>query len=159
MRIEQAVAGIVAMLFATLCLILPAAALESETLRKFFAEPYSVGERDGEQPVWPIFKRTAHGDQLIAYVCEYADFAPVPPDPATHRLVALRPSGEFLEVKVFHVEKPGFFHWFAREPEFDFIRRDRAGDASPAIGFSRDFIRARLGLTAEKSLPAKESHE
>ena len=83
----------------------------------------------------------------------------LPPEEGVNRIVAVRASGEFLEAKVVNVEKPAFLEWFRTEPEFDFIRRDRAGDLTPAlgaiasynsllaaIGGSRGYVRARLGL-------------
>ncbi len=168
MRIKHAIAWTWAFVSVACFLLSPAAALDRATLQRFFAEPYSVGERDGELPIWPIFKKTGLGDQLIAYVFDYADFAsaPVAPDEGINRLVAVGPSGEFLEAKVFRV-KPAFLNWFSSEPGFDFIRRDRAADLAPtsgaatsilsplgAIAGSRDDVRARLGLAQKGEAPA-----
>lgn len=141
----------------------PCVAIDRVKLQEFFAAPYSVGARDGELPIWPIFKRTPSRDDLIAYVFEFTDFeaAPVSPDAGIDRLVAVRPSGEFLEVQVIGAEPSPIWNWFRKKPAFDFIRRDQAGalkleagaasGASPqeAIERSRDFVRARLSIAAE----------
>jgi hypothetical protein len=146
----------------TILLASPGAAIDRAKLQEFFAAPYSVGARDGGLPIWPIFKTTSSGDELIAYVFEFADFEPAPDssNAGIDRLVAVRPSGEFLEVQVIGAESP-IWNWFWKKPAFDFIRRDQAGaltpeggDASGAspqetIERSRDFVRARLSIAAE----------
>jgi hypothetical protein len=141
----------------------PCAAIEREKLQEFFAAPYSVGARDGDIPIWPIFKRTPPRDVLIAYVFDFNDFEPAPDSRHARidRLVAVRPSGEFLEVQVIGAEPSPIWNWFRKKPAFDFIRRDQAGALTPeagaasgaspqeAIERSRDFVRARLSIAAE----------
>jgi hypothetical protein len=141
----------------------PCAAIDRAKLQEFFAAPYSVGARDGGLPIWPIFKTTSSGDELIAYVFEFTDFEPAPnsPDARIDRLVAVRSSGEFLEVLVIGEEPSPIWNWFRKKPAFDFIRRDQAGALTPeagaasvaspqeAIERSRNFVRARLSIAAE----------
>jgi transcriptional regulator of nitric oxide reductase len=116
-----------------------------------------VGERDGDLPIWPIFKQTSSRDELVAHVFEYTDFAPAPnaPGEPVHRLVAIRPSGAFLEVLVVGLEKPGLLNWLGRRPTFNFVRQDPVV-AKPApeaaqgvVALSRDFVRDRLGLAVD----------
>lgn len=145
----------------TILLVSPCAAIDRVRLQEFFAAPYSVGARDGVLPIWPIFKTTSSGDDLIAYVFEFTDFEPAPGSSNTviDRLVAVRPSGEFLEVQVIGAERPAILNWFRRKPVFDFIRRDQVGSLTPgagagsgayqnAIEHSRDYVRARLSITS-----------
>jgi hypothetical protein len=140
----------------------PCAAIDRAKLQEFFAAPYSVGARDGDLPIWPIFKTTSSGDELIAYVFEFTDFEPAPNSPhaGIDRLVAVRPSGEFLEVHVFDAKPAPIWNWFRKKPAFDFIRRDQAGALTLAAGtgssahqnaveHSRDFVRARLSIAVE----------
>jgi hypothetical protein len=135
----------------------PSAALDRGRLQQLFPAPYSVGERDGSLPIWPIFKQASSRDELVAYVFDYVDFAPAPNSPGEHvdRLVAIRPSGEFLEVLVIGPEKPGILKWFWRQPRFNFVGQDRSiAKTSPdipqsAVELSRDYVRARLGLAAD----------
>jgi hypothetical protein len=145
-----------------LLLASPSAAIDRAKLQEFFAAPYSLGARDGVLPIWPIFKTTSSGDELIAYVFEFTDFEPAPDasNAGIDRLVAVRPSGEFLEVQAIGAERPAILNWFRRKPVFDFIRRDQAGSLTPeasagsgasqnAIERSRDYVRARLSIAAE----------
>jgi hypothetical protein len=141
----------------------PCAAIDRAKLQEFFAAPYSVGARDSVLPIWPIFKTTSSGDELIAYVFEFTDFeaAPESPDAGIDRLVAVRPSGEFLEVQVIGSEASPIWNWFRKKPNFAFIRRDQAGALTPeagaasgaspqeAIEHSRDFVRERLSIAAK----------
>jgi len=140
----------------------PAAAIDREELQDFFAAPYSVGARDGVLPIWPIFKTTSSGDELIAYVFEFTDFEPAPDQRETgvDRLVAVRPSGAFLEVQVIGAERSPLLNWFGRKPLFDFIRRDQAGALTREAGVgsgasqnvieqSREQVRALLSIGVE----------
>jgi hypothetical protein len=145
-----------------LLLASPAAAIGREKLQALFAAPYSVGARDGALPIWPIFKTTSSGDELIAYVFEFTDFEPAPDqrDTGVDRLVAVRPSGAFLEVQVIGAERSPFLNWFGRNPSFEFIRRDQAGAlmreagvgssaSQNAIELSRQQLRALLSIAVE----------
>ena len=159
MNFRNAAIGVLAIFILVVSQASPSAALDRGKLQKFFSAPFSVGERDGSLPIWPVFKQTSSRDELVAYVFDYAAFEPAPnsQDERIDRLVAIRPSGEFLEVLVVGPEKPGLLDWLRRRPTFNFIRQDQAvQSASPdapqnAVAFSRDYVRARLGLmTADK---------
>jgi transcriptional regulator of nitric oxide reductase len=133
-------------------LVSPCAAIDRLRLQAFFDAPYSVGERDGGLPIWPIFKTTSSGDELLAYVFEFTDFEPAPDsrNSGIDRLVAVRPSGEFLEVQILGAEHPPLLNWFGRKPVFDFIARDQGGSLTQnALERSRDYVRARLAIAAE----------
>src|SRR5208282_1093363 len=133
----------------------PASALDRARLQQYFDAPYSIGERDRDLPIWPVFKTTASREELVAYVFDYADFEPFRgiSDADRNIVVAVRPSGEFIEVKSFRAESSALLDWFFPEPGFDFIRRDRAiapNNSPPgSIEDSREFVRRRLGLSQD----------
>ena len=94
-------------------------------LEKHFPPPYILGEKDDQIPVWPIFKQNATSDELIAYVFESADLAPIPGFSGTpiNLLVALTPEGSFLDVRVISHNEPVFVDGLGPEPLFDFVRQ------------------------------------
>lgn len=94
-------------------------------LERAFPAPYILGEKDDRLPVWPIFKQNATENQLVAYVYESVDLAPIPGFSGTpiDLLVALAPDGTFLEVKVVHFHEPVFVDGLGPEPLFDFVKQ------------------------------------
>lgn len=50
---------------------------QAELARRFPA-PWSVGERDAELPIWPLFRQGTGGSALAGYVFESNDLAPIP---------------------------------------------------------------------------------
>jgi hypothetical protein len=147
-------------------------ALDRTTLENCFATPYSVGERDRDLPLWPIFRATATGDRLIAYIFDYADFAPVPESYGENGawLVAIGPSGEFLELKQVKLSHIAFPAWLRRGVAFDFIKQDQAtnlnsagekpseatsGSLQNALKSSRDLVLGRLA----HSSPLRQDQE
>ncbi|MDE3174835.1 MAG: 4Fe-4S binding protein [Pseudomonadota bacterium] len=109
------------------CACLPAFAgfLARADLERAFPPPYILGEKDDKLPVWPIFKQNATENQLVAYVYESVDLAPIPGFSGTpiDLLVALAPDGTFLEVKVVHFHEPVFVDGLGPEPLFDFVKQ------------------------------------
>ena len=73
--------------------------LSRADLERAFPAPYALGERDDRLPVWPIFKQNATETELVAYVFESVDLAPIPGFSGTpiDLLVALTPEGSFLD--------------------------------------------------------------
>jgi len=83
-------------------------------LAKYFPAPYIIGERDTVMPVWPIFEpnfqQKANANQLVGYVFESIDLAPVPgfSGVPVNLLVAIDQRGNFLDVKVLSQHEPVF---------------------------------------------------
>ena len=106
---------------------LPAEAgfLTRADLERAFPPPFILGEKDDQLPVWPIFKQNATENQLVAYVYESVDLAPIPGFSGTpiDLLVALAPDGTFLDVKVVHFHEPVFVDGLGPEPLFEFVKQ------------------------------------
>jgi transcriptional regulator of nitric oxide reductase len=121
---------IATLLAAALCLSLAggparASSLDREAMQIFFPKPFSVGERDATLPVWPIFRQSYNGDVLAAYAFESIDFEPIPGFSGTpvNLLIAIKPSGELLDVKVLTQHEPVFVDGLGPEPLMDFVRQ------------------------------------
>ncbi len=103
----------------------PASSLDREAMRILFPAPFVVGERDATLPVWPIFKQSYNGDEMVAFAFESVDFEPIPGFSGTpvDLLVAVKPSGEFLDVRVLTQHEPVFVDGLGPEPLMDFVRQ------------------------------------
>ena len=102
-----------------------AGSLTRSALQHYFPAPFILGEKDDILPVWPIFKQNGTSDELIAYVFESADLAPIPGFSGTpiNMLVALTPEGSFLDVRLLSQHEPVFVDGLGPEPLFDFIKQ------------------------------------
>ncbi len=121
---------VLALLAAAFCLGLAgapghASLLDRTALQIFFPKPLMVGERDATLPVWPIFKQSYNGDVLLAYAFESIDFEPIPGFSGTpvNLLIAIKPSGEFLDVRVLTQHEPVFVDGLGPEPLMDFVKQ------------------------------------
>jgi transcriptional regulator of nitric oxide reductase len=121
---------ILTILAAALCLSSGAAparasSLDRAALEILFPKPFTVGERDATLPVWPIFTQSYNGDVLVAYAFESIDFEPIPGFSGTpvNLLVAIKPSGELLDVRVLSQHEPVFVDGLGPEPLKDFVRQ------------------------------------
>jgi transcriptional regulator of nitric oxide reductase len=119
-----------ALAFAVLLCATPRAAhagiLTRAELSKWFPDPFLVGERDKDVPVWPIFKQSGpphHTVDLAGYAFESIDLAPVPGFSGTpvNLLVAMDTNGEFLEVAVLSHHEPVFLGGVGEEPLVQFL--------------------------------------
>ena len=121
-RLGLALASALACLWATFA---EAGQLRRADLERFFPAPYMLGEKDDALPIWPIFKQNGTSDELIAYVFESVDLAPIPGFSGTpiDLLVALTPDGAFLDVKVISHNEPVFVDGLGPEPLFDFVKQ------------------------------------
>lgn len=112
-----------------LCLLAAAPAwagvLTKATLSKHFPAPYIIGELEKDVPVWPIFKQNATATELVGYVFESLDLAPVPGFSGVpiNLLVALDPKGNFLEVNVLSQHEPVFLDGLGEAPMFQFVKQ------------------------------------
>ncbi len=125
-RVGSAIAFVCAMALAWLSSFAAVAGtLQRADLERFFPPPYILGEKDDTLPIWPIFKQNATSDELIAYVFESIDLAPIPGFSGTpiNLLVALTPEGNFLDVKVLSHHEPVFVDGLGPEPLFDFVKQ------------------------------------
>ncbi len=108
-----------------LALAAPAQAgvMTKESLRQAFPSPIIVGDKDTELPVWPIFKQELTSTQLIGYVFESIDLAPIPGFSGTpfNLLVALDAKGEFMDVQVLSQHEPVFVEGLGPEPVIRFV--------------------------------------
>lgn len=109
--------------------ILPAMAgvLTHDALVGKFPAPYIVGQKDAELPVWPVFKQNATSNELVGYVFESIDLAPVPGFSGVpmNLLVALDPKGNFLDVQVLSHHEPVFLDGLGEAPLFKFVTQYR----------------------------------
>ncbi|GAA4014688.1 4Fe-4S binding protein [Actimicrobium antarcticum] len=95
---------------------------QAELVRRF-PSPYMVGDKDPALPVWPIFKKNMTSTELVAYVFESIDFAPIPGFSGVpmNLLIALDPAGAFVDVKVLSHHEPVFLDGLGEEPMFKFV--------------------------------------
>ena len=97
-----------------LCLLVGAAAcagsLGKADLERMFAPGLSVGERNADLPVWPLFSLEGGQPQLRGYVFESIDFEPVRgyAGKPINLLVAIDPAGKFLQVRLLRHNEPLF---------------------------------------------------
>ncbi|MCI4677590.1 4Fe-4S binding protein [Rhodoblastus acidophilus] len=129
-RLAAAVARFVALLAAAFCICAATAGAGASTLdraamEKLFPKPFIVGERDATLPIWPIFRQSYNGDVLAAYAFESIDFEPIPGFSGTpiDLLVAVKPSGELLDVRVLSQHEPVFVDGLGPEPLMDFVKQ------------------------------------
>jgi NosR/NirI family transcriptional regulator, nitrous oxide reductase regulator len=107
-----------------------AGVLGREALVARFPPPYLVGERDAATPVWPIFKTSgppAFTTDLVGYVFESADLAPIPGFAGTpmNLLVAMNTDGDFLDVQLLSQHEPVFLGGIGPEPLVRFLSQYR----------------------------------
>ncbi len=109
------------------CAALPAQAgvlTHAELVRRFPA-PLIVGERDTELPVWPLFKQNATATELVGYVFESIDLAPIPGFSGIplNLMVALDPKGMFIGVQVLSQHEPVFVDGLGEAPLLQFVQQ------------------------------------
>ncbi|VTU28259.1 Putative electron transport protein YccM [Variovorax sp. PBS-H4] len=94
-------------------------------LQQVLPAPLTVGERDAQLPVWPIFRQETTTTVLAGYVFESIDFAPIPGFSGTpfNLLVALDPKGTFLEVRVLSQHEPVFLDGLGEGPLLRFAEQ------------------------------------
>lgn len=96
----------------------------AELVRRFPA-PLMVGERDSELPVWPLFKQNATATELVGYVFESIDLAPIPGFSGVplNLLVAIDPKGGFIGVQVLSQHEPVFLDGLGEAPMLQFVQQ------------------------------------
>jgi len=117
---------------------------QAELARRFPA-PLSVGERDAELPVWPLFRQGAGGSALAGYVFESNDLAPIPgfSGVPVNLLVAIDPAGRFIGVEVLSQHEPVFQYGLGEAPLFEFVRQYQGVSLRQNIHIETQANRAR----------------
>ena len=117
---------------------------QAELARRFPA-PLTVGERDAELPVWPLFRQGASGGELAGYVFESADLAPIPgfSGVPVNLLVAIDPAGRFIGVEVLSQHEPVFQYGLGEAPLFEFVKQYQGVSLKQHIGIETNGRRAR----------------
>jgi transcriptional regulator of nitric oxide reductase len=131
-----------------------AATLDRAAMETFFPKPYIVHDRDPALPVWPIYKQSYNDDVLVAYVFESEDFQPIPGFSGTpvNLLVAVRPNGAFLSVRVLSQHEPVFVDGLGPEPLNDFVKQYEGlslGQSIKIVPPGRVAAKNREGVAAE----------
>ncbi len=112
-------------LLATSCTL--AGVMTRAELSKRFPAPYIIGEKDAQMPVWPIFEpnfqQKESANQLVGYVFESVDLAPVPGFSGVpiNLLIAMDQRGNFLDVKVLSQHEPVFVGGLGEVPMHGFV--------------------------------------
>ncbi len=149
-----AAAGAVAALAAVAPASARAGTLSRADLARWFPDPYVVGEREKEVPVWPIFKQSGppnHTVDLVGYAFESSDLAPVPGFSGTpvDLLVAIDTTGEFLDVAVLSQHEPVFLGGVGEEPLHRFVTQYRGLSLKQNITIGSGTAKGnRIGSTA-----------
>lgn len=96
-------------------------------LARRFPAPLIVGERDPELPAWPIFKQNGTATELVGYVFESIDLAPIPGFAGVpiNLLVAIDPKGSFIDVAVLSQHEPVFLDGLGEGPMLQFASQYR----------------------------------
>jgi NosR/NirI family transcriptional regulator, nitrous oxide reductase regulator len=96
-------------------------------LVKRFPPPLIVGAKDAAIPVWPLFKQNATANELVGYVFESIDLAPVPGFSGVpiNLLITLDPKGTFLGVQVLSQHEPVFLDGLGEAPLLQFASQYR----------------------------------
>ncbi|HMN38002.1 MAG TPA: 4Fe-4S binding protein [Hyphomicrobium sp.] len=146
--IRSAFAMAVLALTALLAHVLPLAAgeLDRAEIAKYYPEPYLVGERDRDLPIWPLFRHAIPAsEELLGYVFESIDLTPIAGYAGTppNLLVAIGPDGAFLGVNVISHKEPIFQHGVSEETLVDFARQYRGLSVKQSIKLAPAHIAGR----------------
>ncbi len=122
---------------AMLCMLPSAIAqtLSREDLARLFPAPMSIGERDANFPVYPLFNGGAGEANLAGWIFETGDLAPIPGFSGTppNMLVSLAPDGTFLEVRILSHHEPVFLDGLGQEPLVKFLEQYRGKQLGKSI--------------------------
>jgi len=129
---RRALVCMLCMLAGVLALVLGASPVQAGVLARAdvaqrFPSPLMVGERDAELPVWPLFKQNATAVELVGYVFESADLAPIPGFAGVplNLLVAMDAKGTFTDVEVLSHHEPVFLEGLGEGPLRQFVQQYR----------------------------------
>ena len=106
-----------------------AGVMTRDELAKRFPPPYIIGEKDASMPIWPIFEpnfqQHASSNQLVGYVFESIDMAPVPGFSGVpiNLLIAIDQRGTYLDVAVLSQHEPVFVGGLGEVPMHAFVNQ------------------------------------
>ncbi|MES2900632.1 MAG: 4Fe-4S binding protein [Pseudomonadota bacterium] len=134
------------------CLLAMCAALASAgtltqaDLARRFPAPLQVGSKDADIPAWPIFKQNATATELVGYVFESIDMAPIPGFAGVpmNMLVAIDPMGNFMDVVVLSHHEPVFLDGLGEAPLFQFAAQYKGLSLKQNINIDSKLKRERL---------------
>lgn len=112
-----------------LCMLFTAQAwagvLSRPELIQRFPAPLTIGDQEADLPVWPIFKQNATATELVGYVFESIDLAPIPGFSGVpiNLLIALDPKGTLIDVAVLSQHEPVFLDGLGPLPLFQFVKQ------------------------------------
>ncbi len=135
--------GVLALLIGAACA--HAGVMTHAELVRRFPAPLTVGERDAELPIWPLFRQNASGGELAGYVFESGDLAPIPgfSGVPVNLLVAIDPSGRFIGVEVLSQHEPVFQYGLGEAPLFEFVKQYQGVSLKQNIGIETNSRRVR----------------
>lgn len=98
--------------------------VKAELARRFPA-PLMVGDKLADIPAWPLFKQNATATELVGYVFESVDLAPIPgfSGVPVNLLVAIDPQGTFIDVAVLSHHEPVFLDGLGEAPLLAFVKQ------------------------------------
>lgn len=111
------------MVFLLACATARAGTLTQADLARRFPAPLMIGAKDAEIPVWPVFKQNATAVELVGYVFESIDLAPIAgfAGVPVNLLIAIDPKGTFIDVAVLSHHEPVFLDGLGEAPLFQFV--------------------------------------
>lgn len=128
-----------------------AGGLDRAAVAQRFPAPLMVGERDAALPVWPLYRQNAAATELVGYVFESIDLAPVPGFAGVppNLLVALGAKGEFLGVSVLSHHEPVFLEGLGEAPLQQFVAQYKGVPLASSV---------RIGGKDNKSGSVRDVH-
>ncbi|MDB5950618.1 MAG: hypothetical protein JWR65_2473 [Massilia sp.] len=122
-----------------------AGVLTRAALVKRFPAPLTVGDKQADLPVWPLFRQNATATELVGYVFESIDLAPIPGFAGVpiNLLVAIDPKGSFLDVAVLSHHEPVFLDGLGEAPLFAFAAQYKGLSLKQNIGIDSNTKRLR----------------
>lgn len=105
------------------CATARAATLTQAELARRFPAPLIIGAQDPAIPAWPVFKQNATAVELVGYVFESIDLAPIAgfAGVPVNLLIAIDPKGTFIDVAVLSHHEPVFLDGLGEAPLFQFV--------------------------------------
>jgi NosR/NirI family nitrous oxide reductase transcriptional regulator len=97
---------------------------KAEVARRFPA-PLMVGDKQSDMPVWPLLRQNATANELVGYVFESIDLAPIAgfSGAPVNLLVAIDAQGGFLDVVVLSHHEPVFLDGLGEAPLLAFVKQ------------------------------------
>lgn len=138
-----------------ICLFACAAAwagtLTQADLARRFPAPLVVGAQETDIPAWPVFKQNATAVELVGYVFESIDLAPVAgfAGVPVNLLVGIDPKGTFIDVAVLSHHEPVFLDGLGEAPLFQFVSQYKGLSLKQAVSIGSQ---PRHGQAADGSV-------